>query len=141
MARKHAARAKTASVTKLFVLDTNVLLHDPTSVYRFEEHDIFLPIMTLEELDNNKKGLSEVARNARQVTRLLDETKAAIKATGRDEIVGELALVTVGLSERVALDQKLVKAILTSAQIAECSKTTLVETIRVKSTAKIEVLS
>ena len=60
MARKHAARAKTASVTKLFVLDTNVLLHDPTSVYRFEEHDIFLPIMTLEELDNNKKGLSEV---------------------------------------------------------------------------------
>jgi PhoH-like ATPase len=73
MARKHAARAKTASVTKLFVLDTNVLLHDPTSVYRFEEHDIFLPIMTLEELDNNKKGLSEVARNARQVTRLLDE--------------------------------------------------------------------
>ncbi|WP_263771247.1 PhoH family protein [Propionivibrio soli] len=58
---------------KLFVLDTNVLLHDPTSVYRFEEHDVFLPIMTLEELDNNKKGLSEVSRNARQVTRLLDE--------------------------------------------------------------------
>lgn len=75
------------------------------------------------------------------LTRLLDETKAAIKATGRDEIVGELALVTVSLSERVALDQKLVKGLLTSAQIAECSKTTLVETIRVKSTAKIEVLS
>ncbi len=71
MARKTAARA--TPLTKLFVLDTNVLLHDPTSVYRFEEHDIFLPIMTLEELDNNKKGLSEVARNARQVTRLLDE--------------------------------------------------------------------
>ena len=65
---------KTAPVlTKLFVLDTNVLLHDPTSVYRFEEHDVFLPIMTLEELDNNKKGLSEVSRNARQVTRTLDE--------------------------------------------------------------------
>jgi PhoH-like ATPase len=58
---------------KLFVLDTNVLLHDPTSVYRFEEHDVFLPIMTLEELDNNKKGLSEVSRNARQVTRTLDD--------------------------------------------------------------------
>ena len=51
---------------KLFVLDTNVLMHDPTSLFRFEEHDVFLPIMTLEELDNNKKGLSEVARNARQ---------------------------------------------------------------------------
>ncbi|MEI7611945.1 MAG: PhoH family protein [Betaproteobacteria bacterium] len=71
MARKSATHA--ASLTKLFVLDTNVLLHDPTSVYRFEEHDIFLPIMTLEELDNNKKGLSEVSRNARQVTRVLDE--------------------------------------------------------------------
>ena len=55
------------------MLDTNVLLHDPTSVYRFEEHDVFLPIMTLEELDNNKKGLSEVSRNARQVTRTLDD--------------------------------------------------------------------
>ncbi len=74
MARKPAARAKsTPPLSKLFVLDTNVLLHDPTSVYRFEEHDIFLPIMTLEELDNNKKGLSEVSRNARQVARLLDE--------------------------------------------------------------------
>ena len=77
MAHKTVARTKTKiatpSQTKLFVLDTNVLLHDPTSVYRFEEHDVFLPIMTLEELDNNKKGLSEVARNARQVTRTLDE--------------------------------------------------------------------
>ena len=58
--------------SKLFVLDTNVLMHDPTSVFRFEEHDIFLPIMTLEELDNNKKGMSEVARNARQASRMLD---------------------------------------------------------------------
>lgn len=75
MAIRTAARAKTkkaSPLTKLFVLDTNVLLHDPTSVYRFEEHDVFLPIMTLEELDNNKKGLSEVSRNARQVTRTLD---------------------------------------------------------------------
>jgi len=79
MAHKTATHVKTkktaatAAPTKLFVLDTNVLLHDPTSVYRFEEHDVFLPIMTLEELDNNKKGMSEVSRNARQVTRTLDE--------------------------------------------------------------------
>ena len=69
----HRAKAPAGQATKLFVLDTNVLLHDPTCVYRFEEHDVFLPIMTLEELDNNKKGLSEVSRNARQVTRTLDE--------------------------------------------------------------------
>lgn len=61
------------SITKLFVLDTNVLMHDPSSLFRFEEHDIFLPMVTLEELDNNKKGLTEVARNARQASRYLEE--------------------------------------------------------------------
>ena len=61
------------SATKIFVLDTNVLMHDPTSLFRFEEHDIYLPMITLEELDNNKKGMTEVARNARQATRFLDE--------------------------------------------------------------------
>ena len=60
-------------VTKLFVLDTNVLMHDPTSLFRFEEHDVYLPIGTLEELDDHKKGLSDVSRNARQASRFLDE--------------------------------------------------------------------
>jgi len=67
------ARKASKKLTKLFVLDTNVLLHDPTCLYRFQEHDIYLPMATLEELDHNKKGMSEVARNARQVTRFLDE--------------------------------------------------------------------
>ncbi|MDO8413041.1 MAG: PhoH family protein [Gallionellaceae bacterium] len=58
--------------TKLFVLDTNVLMHDPTCLFRFEEHDIYLPMFVLEELDNNKKGMTEVARNARQTSRFLD---------------------------------------------------------------------
>ncbi|MBK1685960.1 PhoH family protein [Rubrivivax gelatinosus] len=57
---------------KLFVLDTNVLMHDPTCLFRFDEHDVFLPMITLEELDGHKKGMSEVARNARQVSRELD---------------------------------------------------------------------
>ncbi len=68
-----AAGKRARSRTKLFVLDTNVLMHDPTSLFRFEEHDVFLPIITLEELDNNKIGMSEVARNARQASRFLDE--------------------------------------------------------------------
>ena len=59
--------------SKLFVLDTNVLMHDPTSLFRFEEHDVYLPMITLEELDNNKKGMTEVARNARQASRFLDD--------------------------------------------------------------------
>ena len=57
---------------RLFVLDTNVLMHDPTALYRFQEHDIYLPMVVLEELDRGKKGMSEVARNARQASRFLD---------------------------------------------------------------------
>jgi PhoH-like ATPase len=60
-------------VKRLFVLDTNVLMHDPTSLFRFDEHDVYLPIATLEELDQHKRGLSDVSRNARQASRFLDE--------------------------------------------------------------------
>ena len=65
-------RAAAPETVKFFVLDTNVLLHDPTALFRFEEHDIFLPMVVLEELDVHKKGASEIARNARQVSRQLD---------------------------------------------------------------------
>ncbi|HIP52667.1 MAG TPA: PhoH family protein [Chromatiales bacterium] len=58
---------------RLFVLDTNVLMHDPTAIFRFQEHDIFIPMIVLEELDAGKKGLSEVARNVRQASRFLDQ--------------------------------------------------------------------
>jgi PhoH-like ATPase len=71
-------KAKSTGPTKLFVLDTNVLMHDPMSLFRFEEHDIFLPMIVLEELDGHKKGMTEVARNARQVSRTLDAL-AAVK--------------------------------------------------------------
>ena len=67
---KRGSRPRGAA--KLFVLDTNVLLHDPTSLFRFEEHDIFLPMIVLEELDGHKKGMTEVARNGRQTSRTLD---------------------------------------------------------------------
>ena len=69
-------RKKSSGPTKLFVLDTNVLLHDPMSLFRFEEHDIYLPMIVLEELDGHKKGMTEVARNARQISRSLDQLAA-----------------------------------------------------------------
>jgi PhoH-like ATPase len=71
---------------KLFVLDTNVLMHDPTCLFRFEEHDIYLPMITLEELDGHKKGMSEVARNVRQVSRSLDSLAAHGLADSKDGI-------------------------------------------------------
>jgi PhoH-like ATPase len=70
--KKRGAGTEPVEMQKLFVLDTNVLMHDPSCLFRFEEHDVYLPMMTLEELDNHKKGMSEVARNARQVSRTLD---------------------------------------------------------------------
>ena len=86
------------------MLDTNVLMHDPTSLFRFEEHDIYLPMITLEELDNNKKGMTEVARNARQATRFLDEIVSSqesdiengvsLKDLGTKQASGKLMLQT-----------------------------------------------
>ncbi len=70
-------RAKSSGPAKLFVLDTNVLLHDPMCLFQFEEHDIFLPMIVLEELDGHKKGTTEVARNGRQTSRTLDALAAA----------------------------------------------------------------
>ena len=90
-----ALKSKGTGPTKLFVLDTNVLLHDPMCLFRFEEHDIFLPMIVLEELDSHKKGMTEVARNARQTSRLLD---ALAGAQGADIAAG-LALHTTGHRE------------------------------------------
>jgi PhoH-like ATPase len=94
--------------TKIFVLDTNVLMHDPTCLFRFEEHDVYIPMATLEELDHNKKGMSEVARNARQASRFLDEILSgseediaqgiSLSARGGKEATGRLLLQTSAIS-------------------------------------------
>ncbi|HEY4881287.1 MAG TPA: PhoH family protein [Steroidobacteraceae bacterium] len=78
-----------AAARRLFVLDTNVLLHDPTAIFRFEEHDIYLPMVVLEELDANKKGLSEASRNARQVSRFLDDM---MRGVTKEQIDAGLAI-------------------------------------------------
>jgi PhoH-like ATPase len=90
-----AKRAKSTGPAKLFVLDTNVLMHDPMCLFRFEEHDIYLPMIVLEELDGHKKGMTEVNRNARQTSRSLDALAAA---KGADMALG-LQLDTTGHRE------------------------------------------
>ena len=70
---------------RLYILDTNVLMHDPSAIFRFEEHDVLLPMMVLEELDAAKKGLSEVARNVRQVSRFIGEMMQRQEASDLDE--------------------------------------------------------
>ncbi|QZA79348.1 PhoH family protein [Deefgea tanakiae] len=81
-----ARKRKAPSDSKLFVLDTNVLMHDPTSIFRFQEHDVFVPMMTLEELDSNKKGMTEVARNARQASRFMEELVAGMEHNLHDGV-------------------------------------------------------
>ncbi|THT99284.1 PhoH family protein [Lampropedia puyangensis] len=108
-------RTKPGKATRLFVLDTNVLLHDPTSLFRFEEHDIYLPLIVLEELDAHKKGTTEVARNGRQVSRSLDalvslnntdlSTGLRLDATGQKQASGKL------LFQTTLLDDGLPKAL------------------------------
>jgi len=90
--KPRTAKPRGTGPAKLFVLDTNVLMHDPMSLFRFDEHDVYLPMITLEELDDHKKGMTEVARNARQVSRDLDALAAnmsARKAHGSTDGLGE----------------------------------------------------
>jgi PhoH-like ATPase len=101
-------KKKATGPAKMFVLDTNVLMHDPMSLFRFEEHDIFLPMIVLEELDGHKKGMTEVARNARQVSRSLDALAGEpgsdiakglkLSETGHREAAGCLFFQTMPLS-------------------------------------------
>jgi len=79
-----------STAIRLFVLDTNVLMHDPTCLFRFQEHDLYIPMAILEELDNNKKGMSEVSRNARQASRFLDELISQTEGKIADGIALEL---------------------------------------------------
>ncbi len=65
-------KAVAAEVRHIHVLDTNVLMHDPQSLFRFEEHDVYIPLEVLEELDKHKKGHEEIARNSRTASRTLD---------------------------------------------------------------------
>lgn len=88
--------ADNSGTTKLFVLDTNVLMHDPTCLFRFEEHDIYIPMVTLEELDNHKSGMSDIARHTRQVSRTLD---ALVSEIDENNIIDGIPLATLGNKE------------------------------------------
>jgi PhoH-like ATPase len=97
--RARTRRPRGTGPAKLFVLDTNVLMHDPMSLFRFEEHDVFLPMITLEELDGHKKGMSEVARSVRQVSRELDALARFDKDSGGGDPAEGIPLAKTGHRE------------------------------------------
>jgi PhoH-like ATPase len=63
---------KRKETVKNFILDTNVLLHDPQSLFKFQDNSIIIPITVIEEVDRFKKDMNETGRNARMVSRILD---------------------------------------------------------------------
>ncbi len=127
---KPVKSTKDGLAIKLFVLDTNVLLHDPMSLFRFEEHDIYLPMIVLEELDSHKKGMTEVARNARQTSRTLDQLSAnlvggihqglALKQAGHRESTGKLFFQTEALNANTPLNLPNGKADNQILEVVQC---------------------
>lgn len=111
VARLRSPRSSsTGQLPRIFVLDTNVLLHDPTCLFRFQEHDVYLPMVTLEELDNHKTGTTDIARNARQVSRTIDrliesgtgpiQDGVELAALGNKEARGKLYFQDFGFNPR-----------------------------------------
>jgi len=64
-------------MSKIYVLDTNVLIHNPQSMFTFEDNHVVIPIVVIEEIDHFKKGLDEKGRNARQIGRYLDQLRSS----------------------------------------------------------------
>jgi PhoH-like ATPase len=85
---------------KNFILDTNVLLHDPRSIFSFGDNDVVVPIYVIEEIDNFKRDLSALGRNARQVSRYLDEFRAMGKLRDGVSLGPDRGVLRVVITER-----------------------------------------
>ena len=119
---------------KIFILDTNVLLHDPNALYAFEEHDVVVPIYVIEEIDSFKRDLSELGRAARLVSRTLDELRGegelAEGVTSKNGGLIKVAFTAKKLPEELILghsvDNRILATALDVAQRTPHSPTTLV---------------
>jgi PhoH-like ATPase len=85
---------------KNFILDTNVLLHDPRSIFGFGDNNVVVPIVVIEEIDNFKRDLSSLGRNARQVSRYLDEFRLLGKLGDGVSLGPERGTIRVVISDR-----------------------------------------
>lgn len=87
-----------SKIKKIFVVDTNVLLHDPKGIEKFQEHDVVLPIYVIEEIDKFKKGLDSININAREFSRTLDKISNDQIFNGGIPIGKKLGKVSIALS-------------------------------------------
>ncbi len=88
---------------KIFIIDTNVVLFDPHAIFKFEEHDVVIPIVMIEEVDNFKRDMSENGRNARTFSRIIDELrKTGALSQGVPLKSGGRLFVDIGITEKIA---------------------------------------
>lgn len=105
---------------KIFVLDTNVLIHDPNSILSFDEHDVVIPFVVLEELDRLKKGHGDIASSARAALRIIDNLRERgplisgieIGTGGLLSISTTLSSSVSGFMDGVSEDNKIIKTAL-----------------------------
>jgi len=103
------------SQTKMYVVDTNVLIHDPSAVLNFEEHDVVIPMTVLEELDQLKNGKQSVAADCRQairtIDRILEKADPSAIETGvpitRGEKAAPLGTLSIGMARSSASEHQL----------------------------------
>lgn len=91
-------------MSKIYVLDTNVILHDCDSIFKFEEHEVVIPVTVIEEIDKFKKEMNELGRNARKFARYLDELRAAGTLSAGVPINGEGGKLRIELYNDVVKD-------------------------------------
>src|SRR3990172_9416655 len=109
--RRSSGRSDRSSnpVIKNFVLDTNVLLHDPNALFHFEDNRVIVPITVIEELDHFKKDLNMLGRNARTVSKHIDRLRAsgilgvALSARAREKDI-PVVVVTKDTNLRIKAD-------------------------------------
>ncbi|MEG2666417.1 MAG: PIN domain-containing protein, partial [Bacteroidales bacterium] len=91
---------------KIFVLDTNVLLHDYKSIYKFQDNDIVIPLVTLEELDHFKKGNEQINYNAREIVRSLDKIAGQQLFSGGVSLGKGMGKISVALGKGLTEEMK-----------------------------------
>lgn len=99
-------RLRESQVKKIFILDTTVLLHDPQAIYKFKTNDILIPIVVVEEIDKFKRDQSEVGRNARTISRLLDLERSKGKLSNGVKLESGGMLYIVLHSAEIQIDNK-----------------------------------
>lgn len=116
---------------KTYVLDTNVLLSDPNSIFSFDEHDVIVPMAVLEELDRHKSRPDEVGKNARQVSRTLDDMRAK-----GDSLIKGVALPSGGKLKIVSIDNDTMKDMPAELQEVKVDNLIIAFMLRLKNAGK-----